>query len=624
MKKIFGIILILTFLVSACSTEKDPTKFSFSPEHPKAGSQIEIKYKPDDEKINNADEIIMVVYLYSNDLNETQNVNLAKSENGWLGKVSISDSTKGLIVKFMSEEGVDNNNELGYVIKLTDGSDDEVKGATAGLASVYTRYAVVLEFSAAKDSASKYFDDAFTKYPELKREYLSTYISSFPRSKRYDISIGPLEKLEKEENLTQKDLETLCSGFKGIQEYGKSEKYYKIISENYPKSRQVSSKFYTRFRNMIRIDRMLEVYNEFNKVNPESDLNNYMVSNIANKYASDKDYDGADKFLNENEIYSNSNVYNSIAWKLFERNTELEKASNYCATGVNLARKEIKSPTGEKPVYMSESDWKDSKRYSLAIILDTYGNIQSKLNNKKEALILFEEAVTLTEKERPDFNENYASLLFENGENAKAKILVEELIGTGKATDKMKKILEDIFTKEGGNEAKFDEYIGEFEGEAKEKLIDKLKEEIKDEVAPDFELTDLDGKSVKLSDYKGKTVILDFWATWCGPCLQSFPTMQKAVEKYEDNPNVEFLFVNTWERVEDVKVNAQDFLKKTNYPFHVLLDDKNLVVEKFKVQGIPTKFIIDGNSKIRFQSVGFSGVESEVLEELDLMIEMTK
>jgi len=100
--------------------------------------------------------------------------------------------------------------------------------------------------------------------------------------------------------------------------------------------------------------------------------------------------------------------------------------------------------------------------------------------------------------------------------------------------------------------------------------------------------------------------------------------MKKAVEKYSDNPEVEFLFINTWERVDDKKKNAEDFLQRTKYPFHVLMDDENVVVEKYKVQGIPTKFIIGGNGKIRFQSVGFSGVESEVLEELDQMIEMIK
>ncbi len=64
---------------------------------------------------------------------------------------------------------------------------------------------------------------------------------------------------------------------------------------------------------------MLGVFTEFNKVNPESDLNNYMVSGIINKMVADKDFDQAQKIFNDYSQYINSNVYNSVAWKLYEK-----------------------------------------------------------------------------------------------------------------------------------------------------------------------------------------------------------------------------------------------------------------------------------------------------------------
>lgn len=625
MKKYLLIIsILLTLFIISCSSNKFPEKFTYSPSAPTAGDQIEIRYKSDNEKINNSEKITMLVYTFGKELTNTEKVELKKIEDGWEGKVIPGKEAKGLLIKFESDNGNDNNNELGFVIKLFDKNGKIVPGANAGLATVYLRYAGTLDLLAAKDSATKYFELEFAKNPNLKRNYLLEYINSFPRSKRTRVAQEEINALEKEQNFSQKDLETLTTGFKINREFKKSEKYYKILKNKYPLSRLVTAKYYTRFRNMITIERMMEVFGEFNKINPENDLNNYMVSSIISKYASEKDYKNIGNMFVKQRKYITSNVYNSIAWKMFEKKTDLEQAAKYCVEGIKLARAEYESPSKEKPVYMADDEWKNSKKYSLAMILDTYGSIQNELGQKDNALVSFEEAVQLTDQKESSINENYTSLLFELGKNEEAKDLIEKLVSKGKASEKMKSILNQIFVKNGGDDKKFEEYIGTFEGKAKEKLIEKLKEEMKNEVAPDFELTDMDGKSVKLEDYKGKTLVLDFWATWCGPCLQSFPVMKKVVEKYADDSNVKFLFVNTWERVDDKRKNAEEFLFRSKYPFHVLLDDKNEVVEKYKVQGIPTKFIIDGNGKIRFQSVGYSGVESEVLEELDQMIAMVK
>jgi len=100
--------------------------------------------------------------------------------------------------------------------------------------------------------------------------------------------------------------------------------------------------------------------------------------------------------------------------------------------------------------------------------------------------------------------------------------------------------------------------------------------------------------------------------------------MKKAVEKYESDSWVKFLFINTWERVEEKTKNAADFIAKNDYPFHVLVDDENKVIEKYKVSGIPTKFIIDSEGNIRFKSIGFAGSDDKLVEELSTMISLIK
>jgi peroxiredoxin len=84
--------------------------------------------------------------------------------------------------------------------------------------------------------------------------------------------------------------------------------------------------------------------------------------------------------------------------------------------------------------------------------------------------------------------------------------------------------------------------------------------------------------------------------------------------------------VDTWENGENEKKSeaAAAFMKKNAYPFHVLMDNDNAVVEKFNVEGIPTKFIIDKNGQVRFRSVGYNGNTDALAEELSLMIEMAR
>jgi len=87
-----------------------------------------------------------------------------------------------------------------------------------------------------------------------------------------------------------------------------------------------------------------------------------------------------------------------------------------------------------------------------------------------------------------------------------------------------------------------------------DRLREELQKEMKSEPAPEFSLEDLEGNQVSLSSLKGKTLVLDFWTTWCRPCIGAFPGMKRAAEKYADDPEVEFLFVNTWQNEEDKKI----------------------------------------------------------------------
>jgi thiol-disulfide isomerase/thioredoxin len=153
--------------------------------------------------------------------------------------------------------------------------------------------------------------------------------------------------------------------------------------------------------------------------------------------------------------------------------------------------------------------------------------------------------------------------------------------------------------------------IKTLEGKAKAKLA----KEIINKPAKDFKITDFAGKSVSLADYKGKVLILNFWATWCMPCIAEFKELKIAYEKYANNPNVAFAMIATDEDHELVP----PFIKKNNYNFPVFFAGDS-TEKDYEVGSIPRLLIIDGSGKIRFDKKGY-GKDVLYLKKLDWMIE---
>jgi len=120
------------------------------------------------------------------------------------------------------------------------------------------------------------------------------------------------------------------------------------------------------------------------------------------------------------------------------------------------------------------------------------------------------------------------------------------------------------------------------------------------EPAPDFELKATNGQTVRLSSFKGRVVILNFWATWCGPCNLELPHLQEFYDKHKERNDVALLTISTDEN----KALVEPFLRKKGFTFPVLYDDG--LRAQFKVRGIPTTFIIDPSGRIRVRMVGFN------------------
>jgi peroxiredoxin len=126
--------------------------------------------------------------------------------------------------------------------------------------------------------------------------------------------------------------------------------------------------------------------------------------------------------------------------------------------------------------------------------------------------------------------------------------------------------------------------------------------------APEFELKGEDGKTYRLSDYRGKVVVLNFWATWCPPCRMEMPSMERARKKVQGE-HIVILAVDVGEDEDTVF----EFTGQYPVTFPLLLDTDGTVIEKYPVIGLPTTFVIDPRGYVTHRAVGSREWDDEQL-----------
>jgi peroxiredoxin len=135
---------------------------------------------------------------------------------------------------------------------------------------------------------------------------------------------------------------------------------------------------------------------------------------------------------------------------------------------------------------------------------------------------------------------------------------------------------------------------------------------------PNFCLNDLKGKKWEVKDLKGKVVLLNFWATWCGPCKEEMPAMEELHQQFKSK-NFIFLTISVDYEKRDI---VREFIEKHRYTFPVLHDPECLTLDIFQVKGIPTTFLIDKKGMMVGKATGpRNWKKAEVISILNSLLE---
>lgn len=136
------------------------------------------------------------------------------------------------------------------------------------------------------------------------------------------------------------------------------------------------------------------------------------------------------------------------------------------------------------------------------------------------------------------------------------------------------------------------------------------------EVAPDFTLKSLQGNNLRLEEYRGQVVLINFWASWCGPCRQEMPLLDRLHQRYQET-GFAVLGVNVEGKIKP----AQELVDKTKVTFPVLIDADQKVSELYNLEAMPSTVVVDRNGVVRYIHLGYKpGDEAKYVDVVKALI----
>lgn len=316
----------------------------------------------------------------------------------------------------------------------------------------------------------------------------------------------------------------------------------------------------------------------------------------------------AEKIIAKDE--DNIEALTNVIAFLRERRSEgdLNKALGY--SDQLIKHVEILLSNSSKPKRLSAAQWVDRKERGLASVYLLRGKVQTDLRNDEKArgdllksyksARLAGAAITLAElaekRKHPEEAIDYYLQAFVIAINTDEEVNLKEV----------RSKLKQLYTAKYGSETGLgdrilkihDAFIKEREERAARLEVPNINAGVTDPLM--FKLTKLDGSTLEMNSLRGKVIVMNFWATWCGPCITEMPLFEKTMLKYKDDKEVVFLAITT----DEDRDLVPPFLKQ--YKFNLPIAYAEYLNDLFSVSSIPTTIILDRQGQIAYRQAGFN------------------
>jgi thiol-disulfide isomerase/thioredoxin len=629
MKKI-SLITLCMISISALHAQVSFDALSLANKYPQQSQSLTFTFDQKMSPLKNEKNIDIAVYEFTSKGLKVKEPKLVKKGNSYTGTVMVDSNANVLAFGISNGDSKDNNGGKGYIVPVYTKSNVPVKGYYTGGSQLYAGYGEYLFGMANEPQKSlDLLEEGTKQYPEMKDDaaFYGSYLNAIGAAKKKDAEPVITEKLkgiESKPTLTENDYNLLSSWYGRFKNKAKSDSLIAAMKQKYPNGNWKNNELMGRFNKEKNGDKKAMLYDSVvaalsDKLSPET--KDQLKAQVAQAYLTEQKQPEFGQWAGKLAPAVKASLYNNVSWNMAEAGDHISDAKKMSEEATMWAKQQMQKPTEKQPESMTAKQWEEQRKSNYAMYADTYAFILYNTGEYKTGLPYAKDGAEGNKLMDPEYNERYAMLLEKSGA-PNAKSIIEGMVKEGKASPKSKDALKAIYVKEKGSDTGFDAYVNALEADAKMKKRAALAKTMINTASPKFALKDWEGKEVSLESLKGKIVIVDFWATWCGPCIASMPGMKKAQEKLAARDDVKFVFVDTWETVDNKNDNSKEFMAKKKYPFYVLMDNEDKMVKDFDVSGIPTKFIIDKAGNIRFKAIGFEGNTDALADEVIDMVEM--
>jgi len=536
------------------------------------------------------------------DLTTPDPIPMMKKEHHYEFSLNLPDSLDFVMfaITDVNNKVIDNNNNLGFVVYLKSNTDEQLQKAKLHKLKLtdFENYALGLNIT--PDITISEMENIFRQNPALKAD--QDAYAYFLRLKYRKDSDGIKPEVIRyakflEGKSDEKSLTEAMSLYNMLTMKDKADQIREVVLAKYPQGEFAKDDF---LREMFKssdvnekyfLDRLDEYQKRFRDTSARA--RDLFYGSIINYFFHLEDLTK----INQYEAMMTNKLtlaagYNSYAWSLTggdlaSPGRDLEFAKQISKRSIDIVRNCINNSLGNENVR--------DLQLSYIGYADTYALILFKQKMFDSAYEVQNEIYHLdTLGMGTDGRERYAAYMQKVKGPKYTKNFLERQLMLGQRSALMVDQLRDIYEDLNLPKDEFERVKRLWTAEATKKMREEAISKYGGIRAPDFTLPNIEGKNLKLSDFRGKVVVLDFWATWCGPCRASFPTMQALVNQYKDK-NVVFLFVDTWQQgsPKNIRDEVQKFIVDNKYMFNVLFDYKQNIVAKYKIDGIPTKIVID-------------------------------